>query len=110
MTHALTRLAGLTGASAIGVAAYGAHGLKVDDPQRKVAFENANRYHLIHSAVLLACPSQKRPMVTGSLLVVGTLLFSGSCYAYALTGDREMGSFAPVGGVCMMAGWVSFVV
>ena len=40
--HVWTRLAGLSGASSIGLAAYGAHGLKVDATLQKT-FENGNR-------------------------------------------------------------------
>lgn len=37
-------------------------------------------YHFFHSIALLATPLAKRPYLTGSLMVAGTLLFSGTCY------------------------------
>ena len=37
--------------------------------------------------------------------MVGTLLFSGSLYALALTGMRWLGAVTPLGGVAFLAGW-----
>ena len=45
MSSVWTRIAGLSGASSIGLAAYGAHGLKVDATLTKT-FENGNRLHV----------------------------------------------------------------
>ena len=88
---ALRRLAGLSGASAVGAAAYGAHGLSDADPLRKKAFENGNRMHLVHSVMLAVAPILKprAPRVSGTLFAAGIAIFSGSCYAAALTGVRE---------------------
>jgi uncharacterized membrane protein YgdD (TMEM256/DUF423 family) len=41
----------------------------------------------------------------GWLFVGGTVLFSGSLYALAWTGDRRLGAVTPVGGVLLLAGW-----
>ena len=104
----IVRIAGISGCASIGLGAYGAHGLKVD-ANRKVAFENANKYHMINSAMLALSSTLKRPALTGGLFAAGTLLFSGSCYAYALSGDRKFSKLAPVGGVTMMVAWLSLV-
>jgi uncharacterized membrane protein YgdD (TMEM256/DUF423 family) len=67
-----TRIAGLSGAAAIGLGAYGSHSLaakaETTEEQRK-AFEVANRYHLIHSVALLGVPMVSHPRVTGTLMV-----------------------------------------
>jgi uncharacterized membrane protein YgdD (TMEM256/DUF423 family) len=42
----------------------------------------------------------------GWLFVAGTLLFSGSLYALALSGVRWLGAITPLGGVCFLAGWL----
>jgi uncharacterized membrane protein YgdD (TMEM256/DUF423 family) len=42
----------------------------------------------------------------GWLLAIGTLVFSGSLYAMALLG-RSTGPLPPVGGVCLMCGWLT---
>jgi uncharacterized membrane protein YgdD (TMEM256/DUF423 family) len=41
----------------------------------------------------------------GWLFVVGTLLFSGSLYALALSGIRGLGAVTPFGGVAFLVGW-----
>ncbi len=42
----------------------------------------------------------------GWLFIAGTLIFSGSLYALALTGARWWGAVTPVGGVAFLAGWL----
>lgn len=59
------RLAALSGASAVCLAAYGRHKLK-DTPESKEfrhIYESANNMHMIHSVVLLAIPLAKRPAI-----------------------------------------------
>jgi uncharacterized membrane protein YgdD (TMEM256/DUF423 family) len=41
----------------------------------------------------------------GWLFLVGTLLFSGSLYALALSGLRWLGAVTPLGGAAFLAGW-----
>jgi uncharacterized membrane protein YgdD (TMEM256/DUF423 family) len=43
----------------------------------------------------------------GWLFALGTLLFSGSLYALALTGVRALGAVTPFGGVAFIAGWIA---
>ena len=47
--------------------------------------------------------------LAGWLFVAGTMLFSGSLYALALTGRRRWGMVAPLGGTCFILGWASLV-
>jgi uncharacterized membrane protein YgdD (TMEM256/DUF423 family) len=42
----------------------------------------------------------------GWLFIAGTLLFSGSLYALALSGARWLGAITPLGGVGFLAGWL----
>ena len=102
------RVAGLSGASSVGMAAYGAHGLKLDATLTKT-FENGNRMHMIHSVMIAMAPLLKRPHLTGMLFTGGVAVFSGSCYAAAFTQDRTMGRFAPIGGSTLILGWLSLV-
>jgi uncharacterized membrane protein YgdD (TMEM256/DUF423 family) len=39
------------------------------------------------------------------LLLAGTLAFSISLYAMALSGERWLGAVTPVGGLLLIAGW-----
>jgi len=106
------RLAGVSGAMAICFGAYGAHGIKEkpDMPRERVlAFDTGNRYHLLHSVALLASPFGRYPLVTGALFTVGTTIFSGTCYYYALTGQGEVRRATPWGGIILILAWLSLV-
>lgn len=64
------RLAAISGASAVCMAAYGRHALK-DTPESKEfrnIYESANNMHMVHSVVLLAVPLVKRPAIVSFLL------------------------------------------
>jgi uncharacterized membrane protein YgdD (TMEM256/DUF423 family) len=45
--------------------------------------------------------------VSGALFTVGIIVFSGSLYALSLTGTRLWGAVTPLGGVCLLAGWLT---
>lgn len=67
--YASIRVAALSGASAVCLAAYGRHKIK-DTPQSKEfrqIYESANNMHMIHSVVLLAVPLARRPLVVNVL-------------------------------------------
>lgn len=99
----------------LGVAfgAFGAHALKARlTPDLLAIYEVGVRYQLTHALALLAVAwaVSRWPggatSTAGWLFVVGTLLFSGSLYALALTGVRGFGAVTPIGGVAWLAGWV----
>jgi len=105
------RIAGVSGLLAVGLGAYGAHVLKPGSAQEnlKLTFETASRYHFFHTLALLAVPLTNRPNLTGTLFCLGTLLFSGSCYAYALTENESIRRVTPYGGMLLMAAWASMI-
>ena len=39
--------------------------------------------------------------------MAGTLVFSGSLYVLALTGQRWLGAVTPLGGAAFLAGWLA---
>jgi uncharacterized membrane protein YgdD (TMEM256/DUF423 family) len=99
----------------IGVAAgaFGAHGLEaLLSPDLLAVYETGVRYELVHAMALLfvGLAANQWPEAgwgrAGWMFVVGTLLFSGSLYALALTGVRALGAVTPVGGVFFLLGWV----
>ncbi len=104
--------------AAIGVAlgAFGAHGLRNSlDPEHLAVFETAVRYQMYHAfgvmltGILAFLPIPARPgsvIAAGWTFLAGTILFSGSLYALALTGIRWIGFITPFGGVCFIAGWI----
>jgi len=110
----ITRLAGLSGAAAICLGAYGAHVLApagkegVSEEQIK-AFEVANRYHMVHSVALLGVPLVRAPRLTGVLMVGGIIVFCGTTYYHALSGDKQYRRFTPFGGILLIAAWLSCI-
>lgn len=75
-------------------------------------FETGARYQMYHALALwltaYACDDPPRPagVWAGRLFLAGTVLFSGSLYALALTGISGFGAVTPFGGVAFLAGWI----
>ena len=93
--------------------AFAAHGLKSRlDPAMLATFETGVRYHMYHALALLAvgwvCTRWPGTAANASgwLFVAGTVLFSGSLYALALSGTRWLGAITPLGGVAFLGGWL----
>ncbi|CAL1272272.1 unnamed protein product [Larinioides sclopetarius] len=110
--HLFIKLAGVSGAAAVAMGAYGSHGFypKPDVPaELKDVFKTGNYYHFLHTLALLAVPLTKRPYLVGSLLTTGMLIFCGTCYAYALTGNKSIIRFTPYGGSLLIIAWLSMV-
>jgi len=98
---------------AVAAGAFGAHALRARlTPELLAVFETAARYQMYHALGLLAVAwATSRspgalPVWAGWLFVAGTVLFSGSLYALALTGIRGLGAITPLGGVAFLAGWI----
>ncbi len=106
-------LGSLSALVSVTAGAFGAHALRARlAPDLLAVFETAARYQMYHALALLAVAwavgRWPGPLVAwaGWLFVVGTLLFSGSLYALALSGVRWLGAITPLGGVCFLAGWL----
>ncbi|MDI5985176.1 DUF423 domain-containing protein [Halomonas sp. M4R5S39] len=104
----------LSGALVVMAGAFGAHALEGQlAPRLAAAFETGVRYQAWHTLALLAVlawrastPLAGQRLAMG-LWAAGTLLFSGSLYAMALSGVRGLGMITPLGGVLMIAGWLA---
>jgi uncharacterized membrane protein YgdD (TMEM256/DUF423 family) len=99
---------------AVAAGAFGAHALRARlAPDLLAIFETGARYQMFHALalVLIALLAARQPTgaltLAGWMFVLGTLLFSGSLYALALTGVRALGAITPLGGLCFLAGWVA---
>ncbi|XP_050789326.1 transmembrane protein 256 isoform X2 [Gopherus flavomarginatus] len=103
------RVGALSGAGAVGAAAYGAHGFRRSDRDdyQKELYETANRYHFLHSLALLAVPRCRRPLLAGALLSSGMGLFCGPLYYHAWSGDPTFNKAAPYGGSLLILGWLA---
>jgi uncharacterized membrane protein YgdD (TMEM256/DUF423 family) len=76
-------------------------------------FEIGVRYQMYHALALLgvALAHARWPTTTIAvaawLFVAGTLVFSGSLYVMAVTGQRWLGAVTPFGGAAFIAGWIA---
>lgn len=101
---------------AVGAGAFGAHGLRARlTPELLAVFETGARYQMYHALALIvvAWATSRWPAssaaAAGWCFVAGTVLFSGSLYALALTGVRWLGAVTPLGGLAFLAGWLLLV-
>lgn len=113
MDRVFTCLGALSAFIGVAAGAFGAHALRVRlDPDLLAVFETGARYQMYHALGLLAAawavtrwPGQWA-VLAGWLFLAGTVLFSGSLYALALSGIRWLGAVTPLGGVAFLAGWL----
>ena len=110
-----TALAAFALATAVGIGAFGAHGLKDHlDAYSMGVYEKGVIYHFIHAlgllsiGVLMQMKALRQNLAGWAawLLLSGILLFSGSLYVLAITGNRMWGAVTPLGGVAFIAGWI----
>ncbi len=95
--------------------AFGAHALKNQlTPEMRNIFEVGVRYQIFHALALLITaltPSARERFIhsAGNFFMAGTVLFSGSLYVLALSGQKFWGMITPVGGMLLLAGWLSLI-
>ena len=107
-----TAVAAILLALAVGIGAFGAHGLRgrIDEYSMGV-YERAVLYHFIHALGLLIVSTLPRASTVACwLFLIGIVLFSGSLYALAITGIRTLGAVTPFGGVAFIAGWICLAI
>jgi uncharacterized membrane protein YgdD (TMEM256/DUF423 family) len=102
-------------ALAVAFGAFGAHGLRGRlDAYSMSVYEKAVFYHFIHALGLLIVSflpktgtfSEFATNWVCGLLLAGILIFSGSLYALAISGNRMLGAITPIGGVSFIAAWL----
>jgi uncharacterized membrane protein YgdD (TMEM256/DUF423 family) len=103
-------IAGLLGFTAILSGAFGAHlfrGLLQNQGTMQI-WQTGALYHLVHAVVLLVLSTwQPVPAIAFTLVLGGVIVFSGSLYALALTNFHWLGAITPLGGLCILAGWLA---
>jgi len=102
-------------ALAVILGAFGAHGLRGRlDAYSMGVYEKAVFYQFVHSlGILIVSILPKTGTFSGlsattvcTFLLGGVVIFSGSLYLLAVTGNRMLGAITPIGGVCFIVGWV----
>ena len=113
MATTLFRLAAILCFLAVGLGAFGAHGLKATLQESGMldVWNKAVLYHLVHAVALIALALHGAGnRAAYYLIVAGILFFSGSLYVMALTNVRWLGAITPIGGLCFLAGWAWLVI
>ncbi len=102
---------------AVGIGAFGAHGLRGRlTPDMLAVFETGARYHMYHAlamlgtAALMARVDGRAVVIAGWSFFAGIVIFSGSLYALALTGVTFLGAITPIGGLAFLIGWACLMV
>lgn len=114
-TRTIVCTAALSGFLTVALGAFAAHGLSATlDARALEVFRTGVDYQGLHTLVLLALAAlQGRTSTLKGVtavfwaLVVGMGLFCGSLYALAVTGIGTLGVITPVGGVCLLVGWIA---
>jgi uncharacterized membrane protein YgdD (TMEM256/DUF423 family) len=107
------RISAAFGFLAVALGAFGAHGLKntLTANDTLATWQTAALYHLVHSAVMLALASRETLSVWAwRLFAAGIVIFSGSLYALAVSNVKILGAITPIGGVCLLGGWLVLAV
>ena len=109
-------LGSISGALAVVIGAFGAHGLKGKlCEEMMTVYKTGVEYHFYHTLALLGIGllslHVKSSLLTASgwSFAIGILLVSGSLYALSTSGVKVLGAITPIGGLFFIAGWVLLV-
>ena len=98
-------IAAINGALAVMAGAFAAHGLKARlSADMLSVFETGARYQMYHALAIGLCALVGAPKA-GWAFLAGIVLFCGSLYLLALTGNPLMGAVTPLGGLGFILGW-----
>ena len=107
------KLGAAIGAISVAIGAFGAHLLKpmllasskLDTFETAVKYQFYGAFALLIVGLIPAEYKNKLNHLSGFLFAIGTLVFSGSLYLICFTGINLFGAVAPIGGLCLIAGW-----
>lgn len=111
----LILFASIFAASSVTLAAVGAHAMhaRLLADNQVVTFDKAVDYAMYGGLALLgiAVLNQLLPtikcFISGYLLLLGTLLFSGSLFLSTMAGLSRITMLTPIGGTLLIIGWLS---
>jgi uncharacterized membrane protein YgdD (TMEM256/DUF423 family) len=103
------RVAAFLGFFGVLFGAFGAHILssRLEQSGTTPIWQTGVLYHLLHAVVLLVLSGWRPvPRAAYNLILAGVIVFSGSLYTLALTNIKWFGAITPLGGLCILAGWL----
>ena len=110
--------AGCAGTLGVLLGAFGAHALRGSiEPRLMETFQTAVQYQLIHALALLLVSLTMGWLgqslsfeISAYAFIAGIILFSGSLFGLVLTEIRWLGPVTPLGGLCLIVGWLALLV
>ena len=110
--------AAFAGALGVVLGAFGAHALRGNiEPRLIETFQTAVQYQLIHALALLLVSLTMGWLgqslsfeISAYAFMAGIILFSGSLYGLVLTEMKWLGPVTPLGGLCLIVGWLALLV
>ena len=110
--------AAFAGALGVVLGAFGAHALRGNiEPRLIETFQTAVQYQLIHALALLLVSltmgwlgQSSSFEISAYAFMAGIVLFSGSLYGLVLTEMSWLGPVTPLGGLCLITGWLALLV
>jgi uncharacterized membrane protein YgdD (TMEM256/DUF423 family) len=110
--------AAFAGALGVVLGAFGAHALRGSiEPRLIETFQTAVQYQLIHALALLLVSLTMGWLghslsfeISAYAFMAGIILFSGSLYGLVLTEMKWLGPVTPLGGLCLIVGWLALLV
>jgi uncharacterized membrane protein YgdD (TMEM256/DUF423 family) len=110
--------AAFAGALGVVLGAFGAHSLRGSiEPRLMETFQTAVQYQLIHALALLMVSLTMGWLgqslsfeISAYAFMAGVILFSGSLYGMVLTDMEWLGPVTPLGGLCLIVGWLALLV
>lgn len=110
-------IAAINLALAVTLGAFGAHGLKSRATVEQLGWwHTATDYFFYHALGLMTLGILAKVMPAlsvkwpASLLQLGIIVFCGSLYLMALGAPRWFGAITPLGGLALIAGWITLAV
>ncbi len=117
MSRPFVSLGSLLAFVAVGLGAFGTHGLRDRvTPRMFEVWQTGVFYHLVHAVAIVLVGAMfahlpgRAARWAAWLFLAGIVLFGGSLYGMALGGPRVLGAVAPLGGSCFLAGWLTLAV
>lgn len=118
MARIFLMIAAVSGFFAVIIGAFAAHGLKQTlSPELVDVVKTGVQYQMYHALALLLVaiwlnhkPYTQGLKAGGLAFILGSLLFSGSLYALALGAPRWLGPVTPLGGLCLLIGWLILLI
>lgn len=98
---------------AVALGAFGSHALRgrLTDYSLDI-YKTAVLYHMVHALGLFVVAwlsmqiHDTKITLAGNFMLAGIILFSGSLYLLAVTGQKWLGAITPLGGLSFLLAWL----